>query len=110
MLFRSEWLHGEAVGAGMVMAADLSLRLGRCSQADASRIKRLVAAAGLPVTPPESLTAGDFLTLMSKDKKATDQGMRFVLMAGAIGQTEVVNGVPQSVLQQTLEAGDQLCE
>jgi len=105
-----EWLHGEAVGAGMVMAADLSLRLGRCSQADAGRIKRLVAAAGLPVTPPESLTAGDFLTLMSKDKKATDQGMRFVLMAGAIGQTEVVNGVPQSVLQQTLEAGDQLCE
>ena len=105
-----EWLHGEAVGAGMVMAADLSLRLGRCSQDDARRVKQLVAAARLPITPPGSMSADKFLALMSKDKKATDQGMRFVLMAGGIGRSEVVEGVAQSILQETLEAGGQLCE
>jgi len=105
-----EWLHGEAVGAGIVMAADLSLRLGRCCRDDAMRIKRLVAASGLPVAPPRSISADKFLTLMSKDKKATDQGIRFVLMAGGIGISEVVDGVAQLVLQETLEAGDRLCE
>ena len=105
-----QWLHGEAVAAGMVMAADLSLRLGRCCQDDAKRIKRLVAASGLPTVPPGSISADKFLTLMSKDKKATDQGMRFVLMAGGIGHTEVVDGVSQRILRETLEAGDRLCE
>ena len=94
----------------MVMAADLSLRLGRCCQDEAKRIKALVAASGLPTAPPESVSPDKFLALMSKDKKRTDQGTRFVLMSGGIGRTEVVNHVDQGVLEQTLSAGDQLCE
>jgi 3-dehydroquinate synthase len=47
-----EWLHGEAVGAGMVMATDLSRRLGLLDAADAARIRALVSAAGLPVRRP----------------------------------------------------------
>jgi len=82
-----EWLHGEAVGAGIVMAADLSTRLGRCSGDEALRIKRLVKSAGLPVAPPEDMSADDFLALMAKDKKATDSGIRFILLAGGIGAT-----------------------
>jgi len=105
-----EWLHGEAVGAGIVMAADLSTRLGRCSGDEAQRIKRLVKAAGLPVAPPEGMSADDFLALMAKDKKATDSGIRFILLAGGIGATEVVDDVPLNTLKETLAAGSSLCE
>ena len=105
-----EWLHGEAVGAGIVMAADLSTRLGRCSGDEAQRIKRLVKAAGLPVAPPEGMSADDFLALMAKDKKATDSGIRFILLAGGIGATEVVDDVPLNALKETLAAGSRLCE
>jgi 3-dehydroquinate synthase len=105
-----EWLHGEAVGAGIVMAADLSMRLSRCSADEALRIKHLVAAAGLPVAPPEGMSADDFLALMAKDKKATDSGIRFILLAGGIGATEVVDDVPLSELKETLAAGSSLCE
>jgi len=105
-----EWLHGEAVGAGIVMAADLSTRLGRCSGDEALRIKRLVKSAGLPVAPPEDMSADDFLALMAKDKKATDSGIRFILLAGGIGATEVVDDVPLNTLKETLAAGSSLCE
>jgi len=105
-----EWLHGEAVGAGIVMAADLSTRLGRCSGDEGLRIKRLVKSAGLPVAPPEDMSADDFLALMAKDKKATDSGIRFILLAGGIGATEVVDDVPLNTLKETLAAGSSLCE
>ena len=98
-----EWLHGEAVGAGMVMAADLSLRLGRCSAGDVQRIRRVVASAGLPTSRPESLSVDKMLALMARDKKVTDAGMRFVLLAGGIGKTELVDNVPSDLVRKTLE-------
>lgn len=104
-----EWLHGEAVGTGMVMAADLSARLGRCAVEDARRLKQLVAQAGLPLLPPQ-LPADQFMDLMAKDKKATDAGMRFVLLDGGLGRTELVSGVPADAVRQTLAAGQALCE
>lgn len=104
------WLHGEAVGAGMVMAADLSLRLGRCSSADALRIKALVHQAGLPVELPGSLDESTMLRLMSKDKKTTDDGLRFVLLDGGIGRSALVDNVPEALLVETLRAGKRLCE
>lgn len=105
-----EWLHGEAVGAGLVMAADLSMRLGRCSPDDALRIKRLTEKARLPVAPPESLTDSDLLELMARDKKATDEGMRFVLLKDGPGQVELVSDVPLEKVKETLTAGEALCE
>lgn len=105
-----QWLHGEAVGAGMVMAADLSVRLGLCSLDDSQRIKTLVAKAGLPIAGPSEVSADAMLAFMAKDKKATDEGLRFVLIKGGIGQTEIVQNVPVSVLRETLEAGLRLCE
>ncbi len=103
-----EWLHGEAVGAGMVMAADLSWRLGRCSLEDAARLKHLVGLAKLPTAPPD-LSAEQFLTLMAKDKKVNDQGMRFVLLDGQLGRTALVSDVPIDVVRLTLAAGEGLC-
>src|SRR5690606_25381302 len=63
------WLHGEAVGAGMVMAADLSQRLGLIDAADCRRIRELIRRAGLPVAGP-ALGADRYMELMSVDKKA----------------------------------------
>ena len=105
-----EWLHGEAVGAGIVMAADLSMRLGLCCQDDAKRVKRLVESSGLPTEPPSFISADEFLVFMSKDKKATDLGLRFVLMDGGIGRSKLVDGVDQAILRETLGAGRLLCE
>jgi len=105
-----QWLHGEAVGAGIVMAADLSRRLGRCSSDDAMRIKTLILNAGLPVAPPQNITETEMLSYMAKDKKATDQGMRFVLLAGSIGTAELISDVPLALVKETLAAGEALCE
>jgi len=105
-----QWLHGEAVGAGMVMAADLSARLGRCSLDDSQRIKTLVERAGLPIAGPSEVSTDAMLAFMAKDKKATDEGLRFVLIEGGIGKTEIVQDVPVSVVRETLEAGLRLCE
>ncbi len=99
-----EWLHGEAVGAGMVMAADLSHRLGRCPPEDKERVQALVEKAGLPVSCPAQLSADAMLALMAKDKKVTDAGMRFVLMDGGIGNTELVDDVPLDLVRESISA------
>jgi 3-dehydroquinate synthase len=73
------WLHGEAVGCGMVMAADLSQRLGQIDAVQAARVKALVAAAGLPVAAPDLGTAR-WLELMEVDKKNEGGAIRFILL------------------------------
>jgi 3-dehydroquinate synthase len=75
-----EWLHGEAVGCGMVMAADLSARLGLVPAAFVQRLRALIEAAGLPVRGP-ALGADRWLQLMRLDKKAQDGEIRFVVIA-----------------------------
>lgn len=84
------WLHGEAVGAGMCLAADLSARLGWLSPADLQRTRDLIERAGLPTAPPSDLTAERFLELMAVDKKVQDGRLRLVLLR-AIGKA-LVNG------------------
>ncbi|MFM2111660.1 MAG: 3-dehydroquinate synthase [Pseudomonadota bacterium] len=74
-----EWLHGEAVGCGMVMAARLSKVLGYVDEAFVQRLTRLVAAAGLPVTGPK-LGVQKYLDLMAVDKKAEGGDIRYVLI------------------------------
>jgi 3-dehydroquinate synthase len=75
-----DWIHGEAVAAGMVMAAELSLMAGDISSADLQRIKNLLAACSLPVAPPAGMMADDFMRLMVRDKKVLDGQLRLVLM------------------------------
>lgn len=74
------WLHGEAVGAGMAMALELSQRLGWLSEAEQQRGVTLIAAAGLPVTPPRGMLGEDFKRLMAVDKKVLDGQLRLVLL------------------------------
>lgn len=74
-----QWLHGEAVGCGMVMAADLSVRLGLIDAAYARRLTALIERAGLPVKGPR-LGAARYLELMRVDKKSESGQIRFVLI------------------------------
>jgi 3-dehydroquinate synthase len=75
------WLHGEAVGCGMVLAADLSVRLGLIDSAHAARLARLVAAAGLPLRSPP-LGIDRYLSLMRADKKALGGELRLIVLEG----------------------------
>ncbi len=103
-----QWLHGEAVATGMVMAADLSWRLGMLEQSAAERAKRLIGAAGLPVIPP-AIATDEFVRLMSKDKKAEQGKIRFVLLE-ALGKAVVKGGVDAAALTATLAAGATLTQ
>ena len=96
-----KWLHGEAVGCGMVMAADLSTRLGYLDATDNARIVALVKAAGLPVKAPD-LGADRWLDLMEVDKKNEDGKIKFILLK-PLGET-VITGVPAETLLATLAA------
>jgi 3-dehydroquinate synthase len=97
------WLHGEAIAAGMVMAADLSRRLGWLSRVDVERVEKLVARARLPVKPPAELNAARLRELMSVDKKVLDGQLRLVLLR-RLGEAVVTAGFPAAVLDETLNA------
>lgn len=101
------WLHGEAVATGMLMAADLSWRLGFLSTSDVERVKKLLLAAGLPVIPPVSISPSAFLDLMAVDKKVLAGKLRLVLMK-SLGQAFVTADFPLAMLEQTLAAGAKL--
>ncbi len=96
------WLHGEAVAAGMVMAADLSHRLGWLSETDQTRICNLLTAAGLPITPP-ALSPATFRQHMAVDKKVLNGRLRLILLRG-IGQTVISADFPMQALDETLHA------
>ena len=96
-----EWLHGEAVGAGMCMAARLSQRLGWMPAEEVARVERLVAAAGLPTQPPP-LGADRFEALMAVDKKVQSGQLRLVLLRG-IGAAVVTGDFSRQALRELLE-------
>ncbi|WP_127475053.1 3-dehydroquinate synthase [Sulfurivermis fontis] len=83
-----EWLHGEAIAAGMVMAAQLSQHLGWMATDDVARVRNLIQAAGLPVQAPAELDAARFLELMAVDKKVLAGKLRLILLRG-IGQAVI---------------------
>lgn len=97
------WLHGEAVAAGTVMALDMSERLGWINRADRERAVRLFIAAGLPVVPPEDMTAADFMEHMAVDKKVLDGKLRLVLLR-SLGEAVVTGDFPRDILHATLSA------
>ena len=96
-----QWLHGEAVGAGMVMAADLSRRLGLIAPEVSQRLNESIAAAGLPVRGP-AWPASKYVELMSVDKKAEQGTPKFVLL-DALGSARVQK-VADEPLAETLAA------
>jgi len=103
------WLHGEAVATGMVMAADLSRRLGWLEADQARRIRDVLETDfGMPVIPPADISTDRFLELMASDKKVERGRIRFVLLRG-LGRAVIVDSVDPAVLAQTLAARAELC-
>ncbi len=96
------WLPGEAVGAGMVMAADASQRMGWLSEADVARTRKLIRAAGLPEVAP-NLGVDTYLEFMGPDKKVESGKLRFVLLK-KLGEATVSSDLPQATLRETLHA------
>lgn len=95
-----EWLHGEAVGCGMVLASDLSVRLGLMPPEFTTRMTRLIARAGLPVQAPR-LGLSRYLELMQVDKKSEGGEIRFVVIEG-LGKAGM-RGAPDELVAQVLE-------
>ena len=96
-----EWLHGEAVGCGMVMAADLSARLGHISQVDAQRLTRIIESMHLPIVPPK-LGTERFMELMQVDKKTEAGQIRYITLE-SVG-TARIQQVPDTTVIETLLA------
>ncbi len=95
------WLHGEAVAAGTLMAADLSKRMGWLSPAEFSRILNVLSSANLPLQAPQ-LGAEKYLDLMANDKKVADGKIRLVLQQG-IGKAVITSDYNAAKLNETLE-------
>jgi 3-dehydroquinate synthase len=96
------WLHGEAVAAGMVMAADMSTRLGGLQPAERDRVVQVLTRLGLPVTPPR-IGAQRGRELMGMDKKVLGGRIRLVLLQG-LGRAAVVDDYSEQALDATLQA------
>ena len=97
-----KWLHGEAVGAGMVMACDLSVRLGWIDDSILDRAKTLIKKAGLPVSAPNSMNHELFLKYMRVDKKNTAGKIRLVLLQEC-GKAVITEDYDASLLEATIE-------
>lgn len=95
------WLHGEAVAAGMVMAASMAEQIGWMNNDEVKRIRQLIRHARLPVAPPESMTAERFLDLMAVDKKVINGQLRLVIPK-KIGHAVVTADFPADALAQVV--------
>ena len=94
------WLHGEAVAAGSMMAADLSQRMGWLTPAEVTRIQKSFEAANLPITPP-NLGVERYLDLMGLDKKVENGKIRLILQQG-IGKAVITSDYDAEKLKETL--------
>ncbi len=96
------WLHGEAVAAGMVLAARLSANLGRIPASQADRVAAVLRALGLPTAPPP-IALGEWLTHMGRDKK-NEGGRVTLILLEALGRAAIVRDAPQGALEALLAA------
>jgi 3-dehydroquinate synthase len=105
-----QWLHGEAVGCGMVMAAHLSLQLGLVDAAFVARLTRLIERAGLPVVGPRLAGAGKdggesnadrYLALMRVDKKSDAGTIKFVVIERP--GVAAIRTAPDAIVRQVID-------
>ena len=96
-----EWLHGEAIAIGMLMAAQLSKKMGWITEEEVLYIRELLVKADLPVTPPEKMTANLFMEIMAVDKKVINGVLRLVLMT-SLGSAIVTSEYDHQLLQELL--------
>jgi 3-dehydroquinate synthase len=97
------WLHGEAVGTGMLMAADLSMRQGWLSQQDVHRVENLIDKALLPTRAPANMDYDTFMSIMAVDKKVRAGKINLVLLR-ALGDAFVTSDFDPEFLRETINA------
>ena len=100
------WLHGEAVSAGMMMAAVLSEKLGNISAADVGRLEVLLARANLPTVSPDTMQPEDYLPHMLRDKKVLAGKLRLVLLQ-SLGRAYVATETDQALVLDAIRACSQ---
>jgi 3-dehydroquinate synthase len=100
------WLHGEAVAAGMAMAAELSMRLGQIDTKDVARVRALLRRAGLPLAAPAGLAPSRMIELMAYDKKAARGAVRFVVLE-AVGRAALRGGIAEDAVRDAIVAAAQ---
>jgi 3-dehydroquinate synthase len=93
-----QWLHGEAVATGMLLALALSARRGWVPETDVDSLRALLLQAGLPVAVPPDMSDDDFIALMGRDKKVVDGRLRLVLIK-TLGEACIVDDVSESELR-----------
>ncbi|MGD8784197.1 MAG: 3-dehydroquinate synthase, partial [Thioalkalispiraceae bacterium] len=98
-----KWLHGEAVGTGMLMAADLSQRMGKLDEEDVHRIDNIIDAARLPTRSPVNMDFEKFMRYMTVDKKVEAGAIRLVLLE-SIGNAFITADYDETLLKQTIDA------
>lgn len=98
-----KWLHGEAVGTGMLLAADLSARMGFLSSADVQRVENMIDSAQLPTRAPAHMDYASFMRYMAVDKKVEAGNIRLVLLQ-ALGQALISGDYDPQLLKATLDA------
>lgn len=101
------WLHGEAVAAGTVLAAQTALQLGLLNQAQVMRIRTLLAAAELPLSAPTDMDFPVFMRHMMRDKKVLAGKLRLILPTN-IGQADLFSDVSETVLQSVIDADSRM--
>ncbi|KAL5986047.1 hypothetical protein ACLOJK_028037 [Asimina triloba] len=99
-----EWLHGEAVAAGMVMAVDMSYRLGWIDVSIVERALSILQHAKLPTAPPGVMTVEKFKKIMAVDKKVADGLLRLILLKGPLGNCVFTGDYDRKALDETLHA------
>ena len=96
-----QWLHGEAISAGMVMACSLSAAMGDISDSTVARASKLFSAFDLPVQPPQTMSKEQMKELMVYDKKTIDAQIRLILLK-QLGQAYVSDDYPDQLLDQVM--------
>ena len=96
-----DWLHGEAVGCGMLMAADLSMRLRLLEQEQVDRIRALLLRANLPTKIPKGIKLDQMLENMKVDKKSRD-GVLYLILLNDIGEAVITSDYTEQALTETI--------
>ncbi len=96
------WLHGEAVAAGIVMAAELSRLLGKLTTNEFERIKRLLQCANLPIIGPKEMNPNDYLPYMLRDKKVLNGQLRLIIPT-TIGKSVVKSTINHDIILTAIE-------
>ncbi|KAH7849411.1 hypothetical protein Vadar_017466 [Vaccinium darrowii] len=99
-----QWLHGEAVAAGTVMAVDMSYGLGWIDESIVKRVHNILQQAKLPTSPPETMTVEMFKSVMAVDKKVADGLLRLILLKGPLGNCVFTGDYDRKALDETLHA------